>query len=144
MKSKEFKIDNYTYQIEEFFATKRMTLQFKFGGLFAKIYGELLSTEGLEDADIQTKVFNVIAEIDPLKTSEMVKELVQSAVMIPPNLEDDVFFDKHFKENYHHLIPLSIEAFNLNYGRSISELKKKLPLIGNVFPRSSETVFNEN
>jgi len=132
MNTKTKEIDNINYHLEEFKATKRIVLQFKYGKVFAGFMDSMNS-----NPSIQAGFFDCLSSLDPQETASMLKELVQSTITIPL-IKDDEKFDDHFQKHYEHLIPLAFDCFELNYGKSVIELKKKLVEIGILSPKSSE------
>jgi hypothetical protein len=157
MKTKDLKLDGFNYKVDEFKATSRLLLQFKFANHSSKFYGNIFTNsrarndfEELSDEEktkeiervnsaSQTEIFKFFSTLDPEAGVDLVKSLIIESVSIPPfkAQEDNGLFDKHFKEHFHHLIPLAVEAYKLNYGKFIEELKKKFKPIGSIFPSFS-------
>jgi hypothetical protein len=135
MITRDLKLGEYTYKVDEFSATKRMILQFKIAKVFSSFYKNVSSAKS--EQDLQKKIFEVFEQADPEESAKIIKELIMESVSAPNFKEDHKLFDKHFLSNYSHMIPLVAECFEVNYGESIQEIKKKFPIIGAIFPKFS-------
>ncbi len=139
MNIKELKLDETNYTIVEMKNVfSRIVLELKIAKLGSSF------TSYLDDSmELEIAFLKVLANLDAEGTAKLLKSLIQNSVEIPGNMHDDKIFDKHFSQNYEHLVPLAFECFDINFGKSIVELKKKFTAIGILSPKSGDLQFKK-
>ena len=132
MNIKEIELDGIEYTVMEMRNVfNRIVLELKIAKLGASF------TNYLDDS-LEQAFLKALANLDPEDTAKLLKSLVQNSVEIPGDMHEDKVFDKHFSKNYEHLVPLAFECFDINFGKSIVELKKKFTEIGILSQKSGD------
>jgi len=134
-KTKQITIESTNYELIEISATRRsiIALQLKHIATGAK--------EGLKDLDSDLDyikmVTGVIERIEPEKGAFLLRDIIMNGVQFPI-LKDYDGYDEHFGEFYDHQIDLVAEIMQMNFGKTIETVKKKLQKTGIVTKIFSE------
>ena len=82
MITRDLKLGEYTYKVDEFSATKRMILQFKIAKVFSSFYKNVSSAKS--EQDLQKKIFEVFEQADPEESAKIIKELIMETFNLNP------------------------------------------------------------
>lgn len=128
-KTKEFTLDDVNYTIHEILAIPRISIGLKASRLFTALGGVL-------DKSISEGLMLISQNIDTEDTALLFQDLIKHSLRFPRILDDNAY-NNHFTEYFHHLIPVCAEILAFNFGKTVNDLKKKLPEIVNRILESS-------
>jgi len=143
-KTKQYTIDGHTYTLIEILATRRSEIVLECKNIISGAtdgVGDI--KDGLDTKLDYTKIISgILNRVEPKKGARLLQEIISYGLQFPVMIQNGVlntdFYDEHFGEYYHHQVELVAEIFKMNFGPTIQELKKKLPLLGLFALTSSE------
>ncbi len=128
-KTKNIKIDNVEYEIQELLAIERTLMAFKIS--------KILSDFGSFD-DNKTEAFvDILNKLDPEYGAKLITTILQKGIRFP-KVETENQFNIHFTQYYSHQIQLVADILSFNFSDTISNIKKKLTSIGAITPISGD------
>ena len=135
-KTKDIVIEGIKYTLIEILGSKRSVIVLEAKNIFtgaADGIGDI--KDGLDAKLDYTKIATgILDRLEPEKGAKLLRDVIAYGIQFPVILREGIVdidaYDEHFGEYYHHQIELVSEIFKMNFGPSIQELKKKLPLLG--------------
>lgn len=120
-------IEGVNYEAKEMPALKRSIIALELKQIATGL------SEGIDgiDSDINysKSIAGILDRLDPEKGAYLLMDIIMNGLRFPmmDNQED---YDRHFTEYYHHQIDLVSWIMELNFGKTINEIKKKLQTTG--------------
>ncbi len=126
-------IEGTNYEIIEIPATKRSIiageLKYITTGAASGIVGDVTSVDSDLKVDYLKIATGILDRIGPEKGAYLLRDIIMNGLRFPV-METPEQYDICFTENYHHQIELVAAIMELNFGKIIFEIKKKLLTTG--------------
>lgn len=130
IEEREFKVGDITYRIQELLASDRWKLMMEVG----KMTGGVFNGIGLDDEINYGLAFmGLMQNATPDQVSDFMKRTLKQSI-VQPNISKDEKYEIHFGEYFDHSIDVISEIIELNFGKAIQKLKKKLIELGVFIP----------
>lgn len=139
---KKITLDGIEYTLEKMYPLQRGEIFFE---LAQVTDGAIEKFEGLNVSNISKMISGLIKKLEPKKTAELMKRIIQESVEFP-DVSNDKNYDVHFQEYYEHHFVLIPEILSHNSSNWASSVKKKFPLIGKIsklFLKTRKTLTEE-
>ncbi len=142
--SKQKTIDGINYELDEMPATKRSIISLELKHIMTGL------SEGVKDVDsdinYSKSIAGILDRIEPEKGAYLLRDIIMNGLRFPVmnTIED---YDIHFTKFYDHQIDLVAWIMELNFGKTIDNIKKKLTstgLFGLIFSRITEGAEEKN
>jgi len=144
-REKHIKIGDISYTIREMLASQRTVFLFESSDIMGEAFPALLESyfadvEKLKEIGVVGVVRGVFmgSNTSPEACADFLKKTILASVKSPKSASVAQEYDKHFARHFDHLPLLLGEIYQLNFGATVAELKKKLQTSGIFTPQSSE------
>lgn len=123
MITRKEKIDGVNYELQEITAMSRNEILFE---LKCIATGAKDGIGGIDaPMDYSMLIGGVLDRIKPKEGARLIYNIISKSVRFP-EIKTEVDFDAHFTEYYDHQIDLLVWIMEINFGKSIDRIKKKL------------------
>lgn len=120
-------IDGVNYELQEMPATKRNIILLELKNIAAGAKDGIGGID--EELDYAKLIGGILDRIEPEKGAQLIYDIISNGVRFPV-ISSQLDFDAHFTEHYEHQIDLIAWIMELNFGKSIEKIKKKLLTTG--------------
>jgi len=125
--TKQKSIDGINYEITEMPATKRSIIALELKQIMTGLSAGVENIDS--DINYSKSIAGILDRIEPEKGAFLLRDIIMNGLRFPimSTIED---YDEHFKENYDHQVDLVAWIMELNFGKTIDNIKKKLMTTG--------------
>ncbi len=120
-------IDGVNYEIIEMPATRRSIIALELKQIITGL------SEGVQDIDsdidYSKSIAGILDRIEPEKGAYLLRDIIMNGLQFPV-MDSYEAYDLHFAEHYDHQVDLIAWIMELNFGKTISSIKKKLTTTG--------------
>lgn len=125
--SKQKNIDGVNYEITEMPATRRSIIALELKQI---VTGLSEGVQGIDsDIDYSKSIAGILDRIEPEKGAFLLRDIIMNGLRFPV-MDTYEAYDLHFTEYYAHQIELVSWIMELNFGKTIDSIKKKLTQTG--------------
>lgn len=126
-------LDDVEYTIQELPLVKRNMVGFA----LAQISGHATDSAIYNQTGLVGMITGVLQQLEPEKAQRLLTDLLKLGVRFP-KFKTDNEFNLHYSNNYDHQFQLAIDIVELNFGKTVENLKKKFNQTGIFTPKSSD------
>lgn len=120
-------IDGVNYELTEMPATRRSIIALELKQI---VTGLSSGIKGIDsDINYAESIAGILDRIEPEKGAFLLRDIIMNGLRFPvmSTIED---YDEHFKKYYDHQVDLVGWIMELNFGKTIENIKKKLMTTG--------------
>jgi hypothetical protein len=127
-KTEKQSIDGVNYEIVEMLATKRSIIALEIKQIITG-FSEGIDNDVDSEIDFKKSIAGILDRIEPEKGAYLLRDIIMNGVQFPV-MDSIDRYDLHFAEHYDHQIELVAWIMELNFGKTIESIKKKLTSTG--------------